>query len=126
MKRLSSGRNKENAMLPESVNNSISDRKTHLSREAVKALFFKTDLNAIERYAADVVFTEASLQEIVDFLKANDIPFQNAARLYAAHKRGKTTTTPDKYDWFFGSFPELNPSGTELSEAGWRPCNIAP
>lgn len=95
-------------MLPESVNNSISDRKTHLSREGVKALFFKTELNAVERYAADVVFTEASLQEIVDFLKANDIPFQNAARLYAVHKRGKIKTKLDKYDWFFGSFPELN------------------
>ncbi len=91
-------------MLPETINNSISDRQKHLGPQAVKALFFKTRLNPVERYAVDVIFSEAPLQEIVDFLRANCIPFGRAARLYAIHKAQKGAGTSDKHDWLFGSF----------------------
>jgi hypothetical protein len=95
-------------MLPETINNSISNRQQHLGHDAVKELFFKTHLNPVERYAVDVMFTEASLQEIVDFLKSNRIPFGQAARLYAIHKAlkkdRKGSGISDKYEWLFGSF----------------------
>ncbi len=91
-------------MLPETINNSISNRQKHLDPDAVKALFSKSRLNPGERYAVDVIFSEASLQEIVDFLKSNRIPFRQTARLYALHKGRKGSGILDKYEWLFGSF----------------------
>jgi hypothetical protein len=91
-------------MLPDTINTSISDRRKHLDREAVKVLFYKETFTAVERYAIDVIFTEASLQELIDFLKQNRIPYHRAARLYGAFKNLFHPRTSPKHEWLFGSF----------------------
>lgn len=92
-------------MLPESINNSISDRRKHLSREEVKALFLQSDPDPIQRYAIDIMFSEAMLQEIVDFLMEDRIPMDQAKRLYARYRLHHPTRKSDKYEWFFGPVP---------------------
>jgi hypothetical protein len=94
-------------MLKETVNNSISSKARHFEEEQIVGLFYKTgELDPVERYAVSVIFTEATLQEILMFLRKHHIPFSNAKALYRlfCHSRlaPKTKERGDKYEWFLG------------------------
>ena len=94
-------------MLKETVNNSISSKARHLGEEQIVGLFYKKgELDPVERYAVSIIFTEATLQEILIFLRKHHIPFSNAKALYRvfSHSRlaPKTKERGDKYEWFLG------------------------
>jgi hypothetical protein len=94
-------------MLKETINNSISSRSRHLGEDQIVRLFYKTiDLDPVERYAVSIMFSEATLQEILLFLRKHNIPFSKARALYKIAcqltlvqniKKGR-----DKYEWLLG------------------------
>ncbi len=94
-------------MLRETVNNSIGSKARHLQEDQIVGLFYKTGaFDPIERYAASIIFSEASLQEILLFLRQHHIPLSNAKTLYRVFIQERTALKPkerrDKYGWFFG------------------------
>lgn len=94
-------------MLKETVNNSISSKARHLSEEQIAGIFYKKgELDPIERYAVSIIFNEATLQEILMFLRKHHIPFSNAKALYRRFAQSKLASKSkergDKYEWFLG------------------------
>ncbi len=89
-------------MLIYTINNSISDPSRHLTEDQLKALLEGDVLDTpLKRYAAGVMFQEASLDEIVRFLKRWQIPFEKARRLYRIWKNQNTGACDAKYEWLF-------------------------
>ena len=94
-------------MLKETINNSISSKARHLGEEQIAGHFYKKEeLDPVERYAVSIIFSEASLQEILLFLRKHHIPFSNAKALYRTFAQSKlvpkTKERGDKYEWFLG------------------------
>jgi hypothetical protein len=94
-------------MLQETINNSISSRARHLGEDQIVRLFYKTEeLDPIERYAVSIMFSEATLQEILLFLRKHNIPFSKAKALYQIACRSRLTPNikkgEDKYEWLLG------------------------
>lgn len=90
-------------MLIHSINNSISDQKKHFTEDQMTAFFIRHQLDTpLNRYAADVIFQEASLEEILRALKKNRIPFENARQLFSAYKKLNPEPCQEKYEWLFG------------------------
>lgn len=94
-------------MLKETINNSVSSKARHLDEAQIVGLFYeKEDLDPVEHYAVCVIFTEATLQEILLFLRKHHIPFTNAKALYRTFAQSRlvpnTKERGDKYEWFFG------------------------
>ncbi len=94
-------------MLKDTINNSISSKVRHLGEEQLVALFYKdAELDPLERYAVSVMFSEAPLQEIFQFLREHHIPFANAKTLYRTFAESglflKNGEQGDKYEWFLG------------------------
>jgi hypothetical protein len=94
-------------MLKETINNSISSRARHLGEEQIVRLFYKTDeLDPTERYAVSIMFSEATLQEILLFLRKHNIPFSKAMALYQIACQSRvvpnTKKGADKYEWLLG------------------------
>jgi hypothetical protein len=94
-------------MLKDTINNSISSKARHLEEEQIVGLFYKNgELYPVERYAISIMFSEATLQEILLFLRKHHIPFSNAKSLYRAFTQSrlapKARERGDKYEWFLG------------------------
>lgn len=56
----------------------------------------------LARYAMDIIFGEASLEEIIRALKKLGISFEQASRMYELQKQRNPYSRGDKYEWFFG------------------------
>ena len=94
-------------MLKETINNSISSKARHLGEEQIVGLFYKQrQLDPVERYAVSIIFTEATLQEILLFLRRHHMPFSKAKALYRSFTQSRlapeTRERGDKYEWFLG------------------------
>ncbi|MCP4111216.1 MAG: hypothetical protein GY749_37770 [Desulfobacteraceae bacterium] len=90
-------------MLTHTVNNSISERSRHLTEKQVAKIFrYPHMADPMNQYVADVIFQEASLEEIVRFLKKNNIPFDKARRFFSIYKESGQGVYKEKYEWFFG------------------------
>jgi len=63
-------------MLLHTINNSISDKTKHFNENTLIALFNKksTNLTELDKYAIDTIQTEATTQEINNFVKKYNVP----------------------------------------------------
>ncbi len=97
------------SLLLATVNNSISSRQMHLTEDDLAALFHKEpqSLNQVERYAVSIIFSEASLQAIHNFMLKHNIPREDAGRLYRLQCEidPDRRNREDKYEWFFRQIP---------------------
>lgn len=92
------------SLLSATVNNSISSREMHLTEDDLIGLFHKEFLTPVEKYAVSIIFSEASLQAIYNFMVKHNISKDAAGRLYRLHCRlePERENREDKYAWFFG------------------------
>ncbi|MBF0103343.1 MAG: hypothetical protein HQK77_20775 [Desulfobacterales bacterium] len=89
----------DNCMLQCTINNSISSIKKHFKQKDLIHLFYAKRFSGKRRYALDVLFTEASLQEVVNFMKKNQIPFNNLNKLYLYYKTTRKGRPNEKFEW---------------------------
>ncbi len=90
-------------MLTHTVNNSISERSRHLTEKQIVEIFRYPHMkDPMNQYVADVIFQEASLEEIVRFLKKNNIPFDKVKGFFSSYKESMQGVCKEKYEWFFG------------------------
>ena len=65
-------------MLVGTVNNSIGNEKNHFTANSLRELFFKKgNFTSLDRYAIDIIQTEATKSEIDCFAKAYQISQKN-------------------------------------------------
>ena len=76
--------NKFQPMLLLTVNNSIGNKKNHLTIESLCKLFSKSsDLSNIEKYALDTIKTEATKEEISWFSQDYHIPLSKLKHVFS-------------------------------------------
>ncbi len=88
-------------MLLATVNNSIGNLDEHYAASDLESLFYSDPIHADGHYAIRTLFTEATLQEFVDFITDRKIPFDNAKAIYHYHLNTLKGQPNAKFKWFF-------------------------
>ena len=96
------------ALLLAELNNSLSDRSRHYTLHELQQLFFTKRFSRRKRYAVKLLFTEASLQTILNFLKERMIPLERLQALYQAYLE-QLQGKPNQYvEWLFKDLHSTN------------------
>jgi len=88
-------------MLIATVNNSIGNPEDHYTGDDLEKLFYSDHIHAEDHYAVRTMFTEATLQEFVDFIKDRKIPFKKAKSLYHYYINIMKEKSNAKFEWLF-------------------------
>jgi len=88
-------------MLPATVNSSIGNPEDHYTADDLEKLFYSDHIHPEDHYAVRTMFTEATLQEFVDFIKNRKISFENAKALYHYHIATLKEQPNAKFEWLF-------------------------
>jgi hypothetical protein len=91
-------------MLLCTLNNSISNINRHFRIQDAENLFYAKRFTKKRRYALGVLFSEASLQEVVNFMKKRQIPFEKLNRLYHYYKTILNGRPNEKFEWLLSEF----------------------
>lgn len=83
------------------INHSMSDKKEHFSNDEIRELFFKDDFSKRDLYALDKIFGNTFLQEIVNFMQSQEIPFTQGRKMLQKYKETKYNSIHNKYVWLF-------------------------
>jgi addiction module HigA family antidote len=100
-KPLTSEKSHPKRMLLATVNNSVGNPDEHYTADDLETLFHSDHIHAENHYAVRTMFTEATLQEFVDFIKARKIPFEKAKSLYHYYVRVLKGSQNEKFEWLF-------------------------
>ncbi|RLC19138.1 MAG: addiction module antidote protein, HigA family [Deltaproteobacteria bacterium] len=88
-------------MLLATVNNSIGRKDDHYTAKDLENIFYAQVPETQDHYAVRTMFTEATLQEFVDFIKDRKIPFKKAKLLYHYYITILKGQPNEKFEWLF-------------------------
>lgn len=95
-------------LLLSAINNSLSDRATHYTEKELENMFSTTRLTKRKRYAITVLFREVPAQQILDFVRVNNIPITKLKHLYTIYLEKIHGTRNLYFEWLFQDVQRSN------------------
>jgi addiction module HigA family antidote len=83
------------------VNNSVSNKEKHYTNKDLENLFHTQRFTLKKKYAVRILFSEASVEELIHFIRHKKIPFSNFKSLYHYYKFNLNGEENEKLEWLF-------------------------
>jgi len=88
-------------MLISTINKSVGDKSKHYTENDLKQLFTGKRLTKRKKYFLNVLFSEASAQDVLDFVKIKNIPLEQLRNLYEVYLKKINVKRNPCFDWLF-------------------------
>ena len=92
---------REKIMLLSTINNSMGNKARQYTVKDLENLFYTKRFTAKKQYAVSILFCEATVRELVNFIKQKKIPMDNVRALYHYYKTNLKGDGNAKIEWLF-------------------------
>ncbi|MBE9570636.1 MAG: helix-turn-helix domain-containing protein [Proteobacteria bacterium] len=86
-------------MLLSTINNSMGNKARHYTVKDLQNLFYTKRFTAKKKYALRILFSEATVRELVIFIKQREIPPDNVRALYHYYKSTLKGESNARIEW---------------------------
>ncbi|QTA81515.1 Toxin-antitoxin system, antitoxin component [Desulfonema limicola] len=94
-------KNSKPRMLISTINKSVGDKSKHYTEKELEQLFTGKRLTNRKKYFLNILFSEASAQDVLDFVKMKNIPVENLRHLYEVYLKNINVKRNPCFDWLF-------------------------
>ena len=83
------------------INNSISDRSQHYTKDELLDIFKNQDFSKKYHYAINTLFKEVAYEDVLEYCKAFDVDRESLKKLYNFYKDEFDSKEIESYEWLF-------------------------